>query len=167
VTLQDLGSLGEFVAAIATLATLIYLAVQIRQNTRTVRTATYQSVADASIRVPELILANPHLERIYRLGRRDLSQLSDEERPQFRLLVDQFMNVYETMFLQYERGTLDEDFWRARMSGLRGLLSQPGVRSHMEHRRVGPNPAGASGGRVSSFNELIASLLDETTRPAA
>ena len=33
VTLQDLGSLGEFIAAIATLATLIYLALQIRQNT--------------------------------------------------------------------------------------------------------------------------------------
>jgi hypothetical protein len=35
VTIQDLGSIGEFVAAIATLATLVYLAVQIRQNTRT------------------------------------------------------------------------------------------------------------------------------------
>jgi hypothetical protein len=31
VTLGELGSLGEFLAAIATLATLIYLAVQIRQ----------------------------------------------------------------------------------------------------------------------------------------
>jgi len=30
---QDLGSIGELIAAIATLATLIYLAVQIRQNT--------------------------------------------------------------------------------------------------------------------------------------
>jgi hypothetical protein len=31
VTLGELGSLGEFLAAIAALATLIYLAVQIRQ----------------------------------------------------------------------------------------------------------------------------------------
>ena len=30
--IQDLGSLGEFIAAIATLGTLIYLAIQIRQN---------------------------------------------------------------------------------------------------------------------------------------
>lgn len=33
-SIQDLGSLGELVAAIATIATLIYLATQIRQNTR-------------------------------------------------------------------------------------------------------------------------------------
>ena len=32
-TISDLGSLGELIAAIATVATLIYLAAQIRQNT--------------------------------------------------------------------------------------------------------------------------------------
>ena len=32
-TIQDLGSLGELFAAVATIATLIYLARQIRQNT--------------------------------------------------------------------------------------------------------------------------------------
>ena len=31
-SIQDLGSLGELIAAIATLGTLIYLAIQIRQN---------------------------------------------------------------------------------------------------------------------------------------
>ena len=33
-TFQELGSLGEFIAAIATLITLVYLAFQIRQNTK-------------------------------------------------------------------------------------------------------------------------------------
>ena len=32
-TIQDLGSIGELVAALATVATLAYLAIQIRQNT--------------------------------------------------------------------------------------------------------------------------------------
>jgi hypothetical protein len=45
VTLQDLGSIGEFVAAIATLATLAYLALQIRQNTRGTRAQTTAAVA--------------------------------------------------------------------------------------------------------------------------
>ena len=31
--IQDLGSIGELIAALATLATLVYLATQIRQNT--------------------------------------------------------------------------------------------------------------------------------------
>jgi len=37
VTVQDLGSLGEFIAAIATVATLIYLAIQIRASNRIAR----------------------------------------------------------------------------------------------------------------------------------
>ncbi len=32
-TIQDLGALGEFLGSIAVLATLIYLALQTRQNT--------------------------------------------------------------------------------------------------------------------------------------
>ncbi len=47
-TLQDLGNIGEFVAAIATLITLIYLAAQIRQNTRAVRSASLDSVATSN-----------------------------------------------------------------------------------------------------------------------
>jgi len=35
ITIQDLGSIGELIAAIATIATLAYLAIQIRQNTHT------------------------------------------------------------------------------------------------------------------------------------
>jgi len=39
VTLESLGNLGEFVGALAVLVSLVYLAFQIRQNARTVRSA--------------------------------------------------------------------------------------------------------------------------------
>ena len=47
VTIQDLGSIGELVAAAATIATLAYLAAQVRQNTRALRSSTFQSISDA------------------------------------------------------------------------------------------------------------------------
>ncbi len=46
-TLQDSGSLGELVGAIATVATLAYLAVQIRSNTHAVRSSAAQSVHES------------------------------------------------------------------------------------------------------------------------
>ena len=49
---EALGAIGEIVGAVAVIATLGYLAVQIRQNTRSVRAATLQSV----------------LARVYRAG---------------------------------------------------------------------------------------------------
>ena len=43
-SIQDLGSIGELIAALATLAALIYLAVQVRQNTRAIKSATFHEL---------------------------------------------------------------------------------------------------------------------------
>jgi len=41
-TIQDLGNLGELIAAVATAATLVYLPIQLKQNTRALRSKTLQ-----------------------------------------------------------------------------------------------------------------------------
>jgi hypothetical protein len=46
-TIQDLGSIGELIAAIATVATLAYLALQIRQNTRAIQGSALRARDDA------------------------------------------------------------------------------------------------------------------------
>ena len=150
-----IGAIGEIIGALAVLATLFYLAIQIRQNTRTVQTSTYQAALESSNKFNELVLNNSELHRIYRLGRNDPSQLTDEERARFRLLLGHLINVYETMFLQYERGTLDLDFWQARQQALALIISQPGIHSYLETRVLTTNV------RVASFRKLIISLLDQ------
>ncbi len=42
-TIQDWGAIGEIIGAIATIATLIYLATQIRQNTRALQATSMDS----------------------------------------------------------------------------------------------------------------------------
>ena len=39
-TLEQLANLGEFISGIAVIASLVYLAMQIRQNTKTVKSST-------------------------------------------------------------------------------------------------------------------------------
>ena len=41
-TFQDLGSIGELIAAVATLITLAYLALQLKQNTTALKSQTFQ-----------------------------------------------------------------------------------------------------------------------------
>jgi hypothetical protein len=43
-SIQDLGAIGELIAACATVVTLLYLAVQIRQNNRSLQEATSASI---------------------------------------------------------------------------------------------------------------------------
>ena len=57
--IQELGSIGEFVAAIATVATLAYLALQIRQNTRALRHSALQTHKESIQQMIALIAASP------------------------------------------------------------------------------------------------------------
>lgn len=64
-TIQDLGSIGELVAAVATLATLIYLSLQIRQNSKSNEyTATDRITADVS-EFSVLLIENENIKRAF------------------------------------------------------------------------------------------------------
>ncbi len=154
-TLQDLGGIGEFIGGIAVVISLVYLAVQIRQNTKSVRTATYQAILDSSRSDTELLLVHPHLERVYRVGRRNPEKLNDDERPLFRMLVAQLLLSSESLFLQHQQGAIDSDYWQRRQQTLRGLLSQPGVRQWWAARGT-PREYYDPG-----FRELVDSILGE------
>ena len=132
-TLEDLGNIGEFVGAIAVVVSLLYLAIQIRQNTKTVRTSTYQAVLESSHRVNEY-LGDPRMERLYRVGRKDVSQLNEDELAQFRALVGQIVSFYEALFLQHQHGTIDDDFFLGRFNTFHRMICQPGVRAIWEER---------------------------------
>jgi hypothetical protein len=126
VTLQDLGSIGEFIAAIATLITLIYLAAQIRQNTRSVRAASHQAwvAAIAQTSMPP----HPGFGRINRLGVLDPSQLDPDELSQYVLFQLQIFFTFEALYFQFLNGAIDEDFWRTKVEYFRAILRTPGGR---------------------------------------
>ena len=60
-TIEQLGSTGEFIAALATLATLVYLAIQIRQSTASVRSASAQQILQGIAEFNQFISSNPSL----------------------------------------------------------------------------------------------------------
>ena len=128
-TLQDLGSLGEFVAAIATLITLIYLAAQIRQNTRSVRSATSASISDSLSRVTETLSSQPGLARIWFQGGEQYESLTEEERQRFHLANLTYMRRLENAFYQQERGFVDPDHWQTTERSLTSALGRPGALS--------------------------------------
>lgn len=126
-TLQDLGSLGEFIAAIATLVTLVYLSAQIRQNTNSVRSATSASISDALSRGTETLSSDPELTRIWFLGSENYESLIDEEQRRFDVYLLTYFRRLENAFYQKERGFVDPDLWQTTERLLANIMSQPGV----------------------------------------
>ena len=86
-TIQDYGSIGEIVGAIATVATLLYLAVQIRQNGKLVAASVADASRDAQNEVPRILAASDEAARIWRIGLEARSELTPEEVHRFNSLV--------------------------------------------------------------------------------
>lgn len=91
--MQELGNLGELIAAIATVATLIYLTTQIRQNNKALAEATSASVNAAYASINSRISSDEQFAELFLRGRRDLQSLSPVELERFRAFVQDILNV--------------------------------------------------------------------------
>ena len=58
---EDLGNLGDFVGGIGVMITLAYLAVQIRRNTRALRSNTHQAMMDSGHSINTTLTEHPEL----------------------------------------------------------------------------------------------------------
>ena len=67
---QLLGNYGEFIGAIAIVATLIYLAVQLKQNTASVRASAYQEWVTSNVEI-DMGMSNPAQSEIVDKGNYD------------------------------------------------------------------------------------------------
>jgi hypothetical protein len=134
-SLEDLGNIGEFVAAVAVVVSLVYLAVQIRQNSRWLRASIVQAVAGSFMDFNQTVAANPQLMRVYQIGLEDFARLSEEERRQFLHLITSVFRFAEQMFYQYRRGTLEEQMWQGYAENILFIYQQPSVRQWWEIRR--------------------------------
>jgi hypothetical protein len=126
-TISELGSLGEMISAIAVVITLVYLAVQIRQNThameetkRLALAQTYQMRADALqsmlVHAAESHHIGPLITKLAQHGYPEdvsaLEHLSPDERGRFRQWQIAQQTHWDNMFFQFQQGYLDEEYYR-------------------------------------------------------
>jgi len=83
-----LGAIGEIVGAAAVVATLIYLAVQTRQNTEAVRHAFARGVQEDANAWRFKLVENPEVAELWRKGLRDPESLDANDRYRFRMYFD-------------------------------------------------------------------------------
>jgi len=127
-TIQDLGSLGEIIAAIATVATLGYLAIQIRQNTRATHAASIQDAGAGLVNAVSLMSQNPQNADVIHRGLFSYDDLSESERTHFGFMISVAYSHFDAMYWAQQSGTLPPEIWEREQSLLRFYLSTPGGR---------------------------------------
>lgn len=78
-TLEDLGNIGEFVGAIGVVASLIYLALQTRQNTRAVRVASFHQISESVSALSLAVFQDADLVSLMERVRSEPETLSSED----------------------------------------------------------------------------------------
>lgn len=110
-TLEQLANLGEFISAIAVIASLIYLAVQIRQNTKSVRSATLLSNTEIWSNLL-LKMADTENIRAYMYGMSGNEDIRPKEFAQFLLQCRVLFVSFENQYYQFCNGALDEETYK-------------------------------------------------------
>jgi hypothetical protein len=124
-TIEQLGNIGEFVAAIATVITLIYLAFQLRQNTRALRATAFQSVVSEMGKNVEPFLNNGDLAEIFVKGASEPESLTAVERLRVNSIYVATFRRLESVYVQYTLGTMEQENKRGFEESMIPLLQLP------------------------------------------
>jgi hypothetical protein len=111
-TIQDLGNIGEFIASIGVVVSLIYLALQTRDNTKAIRAQTRSALTDQVLSIQSQTFqsdAYRHAFQKLRLNE-ELDELEEDLLNREALLYFKHM---ENAQFQFENGLYDANEYKA------------------------------------------------------
>ncbi len=121
-----IGAVAEVVAAIGVLASLVYLAIQIRHNSSTVDASTEDGVVSGFNEINLIIGADANISRIFTTGLAKPVELTNEEAIQFSFLFSSYINQYSRLYILFQKGSFTEARWGTYAAELAYLVSTPG-----------------------------------------
>lgn len=152
-TLSDLGSIGEFIGAMGVIASLIYVGLEVRGNTKAQRARAHETVVSGYMASIEL-MAN-HAETTakgFKSSYEEFRDFSDAEKLIFFGMIYGFFKHFEQIYAQHKQGLIGSSEWEAWNEHIRMQFHQPGVQWWWTLRRT-------------SFSESFRAYLDQSAPP--
>jgi hypothetical protein len=136
------GAIAELLGAIGVIASLVYLATQIRQsreqlrqNTATVRAASAAAHTQALANFNTLMAENPDVNRVFWAGLADSEGLAEPDRRRFESLVSLLVKAVEQSWRFHQDGILDDASWAEERATVEWLAREPGFEDFWKRYR--------------------------------
>lgn len=126
-SIQDWGAVGEIIGAITVIVTLIYLATQIRQNTRQIRSEGHVRVTDSYNDVISQLLGDDALFKLVVRGCQDWESLSAFEQSRFHLFFHQHLMHLRMAYQLHDKEAMDADVYNSVEDLHINVLANPGA----------------------------------------
>jgi len=134
-SLEQAAYVSQVIGTVAVLASLVFVGLQIRQNTRSQKVVAVDSLsaAIAAINVPAM--ASPALGEALSKAVRDWGAASREQRIVAHYFLFSYFKLAENAWYQRRAGVLDETQWAGWATGVRMFFHSPGVQGAWWPRR--------------------------------
>jgi hypothetical protein len=126
VTIDGVGAVGELIAAIATVATLFYLATQIRQSTGVARAASQQALLDTFAEMSAELYRDRDLAQLVGSGLMSFEALDDSDKTIFMLVLSRYVVNLEKGILLQSAGLIDQETFEGVAAALVASVRTPG-----------------------------------------
>jgi hypothetical protein len=105
--LESVYYVGQTIAVVAILCSLVFVGFQVRQSNKDARSQSRQGLIDTFAGLNWELSQHPDLLRILATGVKDWSRLSNMEKTQFETMMGQYLQNLQKGILQFEDGILD------------------------------------------------------------
>ncbi len=134
-TLEEINYIAQTTGVIAIFASLVFLAIQVRQNSAITRAQVHQQVADAFTVYLETMANHSAVVFAGTSGKQGMTSLSDEELLRFSFIMAGLFKIWENAFYQYRSGFLDERNWQSNVKWMLTWYHMPGVQTWWRVRK--------------------------------
>ena len=105
-----IGAIGEILGAVGVIATLGYLAAQIRASTRQSRVSMVQAIGEAFNGTHHAMMVNPQISEVL-AKRLSGAELSPAEELQWEAFANRIFNIYTSVQRAYDGGQVDRNYY--------------------------------------------------------
>ena len=135
ITLEQVYYIGELISAFVVIISVVYLALQVRQNTKAIRLGNVHSISSNLNPLMDLISSSTEVADIYWRGSADFHSLNEIEQIRFRTLVMHFLRAFCEVNEQMREGAIHKETWEAWSSIIDELFQYPGFRTVWSMRK--------------------------------
>lgn len=156
-TLEQASLVAQIVSAVAVIASLIFVGVQLKQATATIRASSSEAHAGLYTQLVHSIIDNADFARIWSIGLSDPKALREDEWVRFVAYSSALFRQYETSRVQWQKGRLDHEHWHTVEKQAINFRHLPGLEAAWKVRGHWYSP---------DFREWFENLDASDARPA-
>ena len=128
-TLEQASLVAQIVSAIAVIASLIFVGVQLKQTTAAIRGSSSEAHAGLYTQLVHSIIDNADFARIWSVGLTDPKALREDEWVRFVAYSSALFRQYETSRVQWQKGRLDDEHWHTVEKQAINFRHMPGLKA--------------------------------------